>query len=321
MTRYLGIGKETEYGTPVEVTKYVDLISESIVASNEVIYPETAQGRDLTKQVAGPFKIGGPVNVFAEPENLGLLLLAAFGSVTSEVQGTTAYKHEFKPADALGSLTLEIGHDTPSTARKIAGCKVDKLTIEAAVKELVSASFDVVGKTEEITTPGTPEFSELPPFVFHQGTASIAGTPNANVKAFSVTLENKLQADEGYRITPDRTIQVLDIADLLVKAKLDLAFASTDEYKRFLGNATAVSPADTLEPVALNLKCEGAVIEDTYKYTFEIDLPKVIYDTTNANINKRDLIVQGVEATALKDETVGVGYSIMATLINKVTSY
>jgi len=320
MVRYLALKKETAYGTPVAPDKFLDIVSESLAYRNNVIYVENVNAVDFLKQVAGPYGIAGDFDLKIEPENIGHILLGLFGQVTSEQQGaTSAYKHTFKPISEdteLPSFTFEVGIGAV-TARRIAGCKVRRLSLSCAAGDLLLGSVTLVGKKDAIQSLQTPSFSALPPFAWNQATITRAGSAIKPL-GFEFNYENILSEDE-YRLTTDRTIQELPWLSRRISGRLDLKFANADDLKRFYGSATATEPQETIETIALNFKFVGALIEATYYYTLELDLPKVVYDIANANINVRDKIVQGLEWTALYDATAT--YPAKIDLTNKVVSY
>jgi len=320
VVRYLALKKETEYGTAVVPDKFIDIVSESLAYRNNVIYVENVNSVDYLKQVAGPYGIAGDFDIKVEPENIGHILLGLFGQVTSEVQGaTSAYKHTFKPIgedSELPSFTFGVGMGAV-TDRRIAGCKIKKLTLSCEAGNLLLGSVTIVGKKDSITDLLTPSFSALPPFAWNQATVKRAAT-TIKPLGFEFNYENILSEDE-YRLTTDRTIQELPWLSRKISGRMDLKFANTDDLKRFYGSDTVTTPQETLGTLALNFKFEGALIEDPYKYTLEIDLPKVVYDLAGANISVRDKIVQGIEWTALYDATAT--YAAKVELTNKVSSY
>jgi len=320
MVRYLALKKETEYGTHVTPDKFIDIVSESIAYRNNVIYVENVNTVDFLKQVAGPYGIAGDFDLKIEPENIGHILLGLFGQVTSEQQGeTSAYKHTFKPIGEdteLPSFTFEVGIGA-ITARRIAGCKIRRLSLSCAAGDLLLGSVTLVGKKDAIEDLQTPSFSALPPFAWNQATVTRAGS-TIKPTAVEVNYENILSEDE-YRLSTDRTIQELPWLSRRISGRIDLKFANTDDLKLFYGAAAATEPQETIETVALNLKFVSALIEAAYYYTLELDIPRVVYDIANANVNVRDKIIQSIEWTALYDATAT--YAAKAELTNKVTSY
>jgi len=317
MARYLGIAKETVYGTPVTPTKFIDIVKESIGADQEVLVGETVRGRDFYKQSAGVVKVSGGFDFFVAPENgIGQLLFQCLGAVSSAQQGgTAAYLHTITPADEPPSLTVEKGMDA-ITGLQYPGCKIAKITLKSVRKEKLSVSVEVVGKTEKVVSLSTPSWSNLPDFTFAQGTFKINTVACGDIVGIEASIINALLGEE-YR-PQSRVISKLPVGSRRVEGRFDLEFADKDELERFYGAGAATEPQDTLAGTALDLKWEGATIEGAYKYYLQLEIPQVYYTTAKAVLNKRDLILQGVEFKAIYDATAT--YAIKAKLQNKETA-
>jgi len=317
MARYLGIAKETVYGTPVTPTKFIDIIKEGIGADQEILLDETVRGRDYYKQSAGPVKVGGGFPFFVAPENgIGQLLYYCLGAVSSAQQGgTSAYLHTITPADDQPSFTVEKGLDAV-TALQYPGCKVGKLTLKSVKKEKLSCTVDLIGKTEKVVSLSTPSWSNLPDFTFAQGTFKLNAVACGDIMAIQAAISNALRGDE-YR-PGSRVISKLPVGARAVDGSFDIEFVDKVQLERFYGAANATEPQDTLTGVALDLLWEGALIEGAYKYSLGLEIPQVYYNTAKALLNKRDLIVQGIEFKAIYDATAT--YAIRAKLQNKETA-
>jgi len=317
MARYLGIAKETVYGTPVTPTKFIDIVKESLGADQEILLDETVRGRDYYKQSAGPVKIGGGFDFFVAPENgIGQLLYYCLGAVSSAQQGgTTAYLHTITPADDPPSFTVEKGLDA-ITGLQYPGCKIASLTLKTAKKAKLSASVDVLGKTEKVVSLSTPSWSNLPDLTFTQGTYKINTVACGDIVGIEAKILNALQGDE-YR-PGARVISKLPVGARKVEGKLDIEFVNKDQLEKFYGAAAATEPQGALTGVALDLLWEGVVIEGAYKYSLELEIPEVYYSTAKAPLDTRKLIVQGVEFQAIYNATAT--YAVRAKLQNKETS-
>jgi len=317
MARYLGIAKETVYGTPVTPTKFIDIVKEGLGADQEILLDETVRGRDYYKQSAGPVKIGGGFDFFCAPENgIGQLLYYTLGAVDSAKQGeTSAYLHTITPADDPPSLTIEKGLDSV-TGLQYPGCKISKLTLKTAKKAKLSASVEAVGKTEKVVSLSTPSWSNLPDFTFTQGAYKLNNVACGEVVAIEARIINALKEEE-YR-PGTRVISKLPVGSRRIEGKLDLEFVDKTQLERFYGAAAAIEPQDTLTGISLDLKWEGAVIEGAYKYYLQIEIPEIYYSTAKAHLDRRELIAQSVEFQAIYNATAT--YAVRAKLQNKETS-
>lgn len=317
MARYVGVAKETNYGTPVTPTKFIPVVKESIAASQEILADDSIRGRDFYSQSPGVVKVEGGFDMFVAPENgIGQLLLFCLGAVESAQQGgTAAYLHTITPADDPPSFTLEKGMDT-ITGLQYPGCKIRRLTLKTVRKGKLGASVELVGKTEKVVSLSTPSWSNLPDLTFTQGTYKIDGAANGDIIGIEVKIENALKEEE-YR-PQSRVISKLPVTTRVVNGRFDIDFVDKSQLEKFYGVAAATEPQSALTGVALDLRWEGSVIEGAYKYSLQLEIPQVYYNTAKALLDRRELIVQGVEFRAIYDATAT--YVIRAKLQNKETS-
>jgi len=317
MARYLGIAKETVYGTPVTPTKFIDVVKEDFAASQEILLDDTVRGRDYYKQSPGAVKVGGGFDFFVAPENgIGQLLYFALGAVSSAQQGgTSAYLHTITPADDPPSFTVEKGMDA-ITGLQYPGCKIAKLVLKTVRKEKLSCSVDVVGKTEKVVSLSTPSWSNLPDFTFVQGSYKLNTVANGDIIGAEIRIFNALKEEE-YRPAA-RVVGKLPVGVRKVEGNFDLEFTDKSQLERFYGATLATEPQATLTGVALDFLWEGATIEGAYKYSLELEIPQIYYTIAKAVLNKRELIVQNVEFQAIYDATAT--YVARAKLQNKETS-
>jgi len=312
----MGIGEETTYGTAANLSKFLDIVSEDLNPAQNIIYAELVDSRDLRKYAPGGYGISGGVEMFGEPENISNILKWTLGEVTTTTVATGVYEHTFKGADSISSFTAEIGLDDIA-ARRVVGCAIDSLSLESVKNELLSASLDIVGQKDSLVTATTPTFSALNPFVFHQGTVKIAGTTaTGRVEALRLDIGNNVFDDIftlGSRFLPR-----LEIGRREMTGSMDLSFIDTEHIKRFFGSAAATEPLDSLNTLALNALFKSSIITGTYSYELELDIPKVLFDTSKVNIDRRERIVQAIEYTVLYDSVSA--YALKARLRNAESS-
>ena len=315
MARHLGIGKESVYGTPVALTKYVPYISEGITEDNQPLYAETVEARSVVKSRLGAYKVGGNLDFYMEPENCGLLLYGAIGAVSSAQQGeTTAYKHTFTMGATVPPLTLAIGSDVTAGELKITSGLIKSMEIKCAVNELVSASIDIVGQKGEQTALSSPSFSALDPWVFHEGAVEIATVADTNVEAMTVKIENNIY-DDDYSLG-SRLRRRGGAGGFKVSGTCDLHFGSLTHWKQFYDGATGVAPANNVAEFQMELIVTGEQIGAlAYYYTLHATMAKCVFDTHSAHVSKRDRTIEKCPWTALGSSPISL------ELTNEVTSY
>jgi len=318
VTRFIGIAEETTYGTPVASVEYVDVVSESIVGEQSFLDLDTAGSRWIRARYPGAWVQSGSIDLIPNASRISKFLKWALGNVTTTGDATTptAYKHEITPASTLPSFTLEIFPDVGSYSRQITGCGITSLRFEAPAREFVTATVDIIGRKEKLISPTTPSFVSRRPFIFYDG--SVSGLVSANVEAIRLTIENDI-ADDAF-VIDDRFLPGLRVQGMTVTGELDIAFLNWDIYRKFLGSATALEPGATADSYSLTVtftstEQTGSAVAGYEYYQMKFELPEIYLDTSTANFDRRDRIVQGVSFTAAYNDTAG--YIIKATVINE----
>ena len=306
---YLGIAKETDYGTAIgSPTKYIPILSESISADTGGIFPEDIRG-DRARHLAleGPFGVSGDVEFQAGPENgLGQILLGALGTVESTGTGTVT--HTFTGVSTLPSYTVVVNvGDT--LVRTISGCKVGTLALSCAAGEPLTVTATLVGRNETVGTATTiPSYSTLEPFKWSEAKVTVDGTVDANIESMDLTTENTLVTDLR-TLNQSRLIKELPERGRVITGSMDLNFTNVTQYERFLGGGTEPQ----ISPWTGSLKFEwlpnaGAA------YSLSITLPKVRFRTDSINISGTDRVVEGIEFDALYSAASTA--DVIAVLVN-----
>jgi hypothetical protein len=323
MSRYFGVGKATSWGVPVAVTDYIEILNESLSEDNQVIFDLDVSSRDPRSHSPGPFAVSGDIVFNPRPDNCGQLFAWALGSdMVSQPDPTNApntYEHTIKGADTLPFFTGEVGVDNPSdvVAKKYDSLMVDTVRLAHDPEGRLEMTCGLRGRSVDVGgVPGTPSFSVLSPFVFHMAQIKIAGVSNDNVEALNININNNLQPRPQ---VGSRFVAEYKPGPRVVDGSFDISFESADEFKRFLGGAAATTPQDSLSTVSLEIVYTSyELIEATYYYKLGVSLPQVVYTTHNANIDRRERVVEGVGFRAIYDPTSGS--PIVVTLVNKDAS-
>lgn len=169
MDAQIGYALESTVGTPVTVTAFLPLVSESlmqerarlesagIIAGRSVLASQQWNGGDIT--------VSGSIQHELYNRGLGKLFTAMFGSVATT--GAGPYTHTFTPGDLTGdALTIQVGR--PATNGTVypftyAGMKVQSWEIACSAGEIATLGMDVVGTreidyrlvTDGVTTSGS----------------------------------------------------------------------------------------------------------------------------------------------------------------------
>jgi len=323
MARFIGLGEETTFRTAVAAAKYIDVREERITEDRQYVYVATGGARGTRIALPGGHKVGGDFSFIARADNLGLLLKAMFGQVSTTADDATspvAYRHEFTPAFSVPSLTVEVSPEVGGTSRQISGSLVNSLAFEAVAREPLAVTATIIGSKSATIATTTPTWPTVRPFMFFEGSLTLAGTSVADVRAFRCTLEQEIPDDAfvlGDMFLPDnRTL----LGQFKASGDLDVVFKSWSLYRRFWGSSTATEPLTAPASVAMRLTftgpSTGSTVSGFENYKLEIDLPTVRLDTSEANFSGREPIVQRLGWTATFEDA----HVAEATLINTESS-
>jgi len=266
--RYVGLGKETTFGTAASATRYIESV-ESIVPDQGWIIPTPVAQRAYRKKNLGKYRGSGNIGeVNVEPENIGELLQAVMGNGSDNKSNpaTGVYLHTFTPQDTLDGYTVRIGVE--QAERILPGCLCNSLKFRFPHEDNVKAVAAILhgGAIEAKGTLGTPTLSTLQPFpVAPVTTLTIAASDKkAYVYDGEITIDNKIPDRDslGSRFMPK-----IRQGERLVAGKISAYFDETTEYDRFLAGTE----------FALIVKWEGPVISGAYKYYLEFHLEKCVY--------------------------------------------
>ncbi len=220
----VGIKKESTWGTAVTVDHFPEFLSETLEWK-----PTFMQGKGfragsrvsrLERRALGKNSVGGDIELECVSRGMGIFLEALFGAVTStQISAGPAYQHNYTltTTDPMPSYTIQKGIPLlgggavqPHT---FSGMVCDSGTITSAVGDIVKLKTSWVGKALDTAAayaaPSYVASNEL--FTFTQGALTIGGTVTqptttalatggtsvANVLDFSLTVDNKLDAN-GY---------------------------------------------------------------------------------------------------------------------------
>jgi hypothetical protein len=312
---YAGLAKETSFGTKATVNEFIPVKSLEATQDPQNYYPEEIRNsRGRAKGIPMGLQNEGSVEMDAEPQSLGHILLAAMGNVATNqpnaAEAPTVYSHLFTPGNTLPSYTWE-KYDTVMV-QSLVGCKTDTLTlaVEAGGDGTLTAEMDLrVKSVQEQETASAPAYNDKDPFVFHKVTVTKGGAVNDNLKSMEIEISNNLKDDQFY-LKNSREVGAIDEGMREVSFSGEMKFKNKAEYTAF-----ANGKKDNFV-----IKFEGASIGGTFKDTLEINLGKVLYDSFEVPMGgPDDEVLASFEGAALIDPATG--HEIEITLTNTVVSY
>lgn len=318
---YCGLAEEASYGAGGSPSVFLPIRSDGFGLENSPMFDSNIRGRDRFQASAGTFNDDGSIELVAGPENgMGYLLKGAFGtasvSTASEGSGTdNVGTHTFTTDDKLPSYAAELGLGAIDAARH-KGVGVDTLEFSHTPEEYLVISADLTAKEPELQgSQASPTYSDIRPFVWHDGVVSFDGTDRStDVSEFTMSVENDL--DE--KIRGSRTPDKCHVGTRTVSGTLNMDFENTNALERFLGDTGVSTVQDQLYKASVNAKWtspELVVSSGSSNYSLELDIPSITLSTHEAQLNEQDAIIENIEFDAEVD-VGGSGYDVEATLIN-----
>src|SRR3990172_4330140 len=210
---FLGVAKETTWGTGVTATDYVELLSEGMALAIDrfdiknigAIYTEP-------DDMSGINRIAGDVSFPLFPEVALPFISGVLGNpvVTTVLSGflhTNTYKTptaDYASGQPTMPLTFEVFRDVTSSFR-YSGVVINTLQLEVAPNQEVRATAGVIGKGTSIIAKSAPTFVSSPvePFAFDTCSLSIGGAGTALVESFTLNLDNQLDGIPALNATTD----------------------------------------------------------------------------------------------------------------------
>lgn len=327
-TRYLGIKPETTYGTFVAPSFYIDTASANIRFENSA-----GELEDISRDTARRYGVGqaiasGPIEAALDAITCGYFLYGLMGSVQSTKVGTTyAYEHIFPdndpdvPVATLPSFSIVrgMGPDQAQEDRYNGmGMTRGSISADATVNTGVRISVDVRGNFEDLNpTLSDPTFDDLPIFEFVHGSLQLdAGA----LPCHRVTIDITNTIAEDYVVLGSRTLYALYKERRSIRVTYEVPFLGDDQYNAVFGSSVATSPQTVLNTVELDLDFDTAeVVEGTYTMELLTNIPRVVLDSLETNLDSRGRIIVAVEGFALW--STADKYAIQFTLRNDKTDY
>ena len=286
-----GIATETTFNTGVTVSRFYEFTSE-----NTNYNKNTAVGMGLRaggllprsqRRVVTTFDATGDVVLDLPTRGLGLLLAHSMSSFPSKVGNSFT----FTLGDPYGkSFTAQIGvpqYGGTVTPKTVTGAKIASFEISANQGEIATGTFniDAAGLTTA-TALATPSYA-LNGSVFHfaQGSITVDGSAVANIKSFSLNVDNVLKTDRYNLGSAGAKAEQTNNGFRPVTGTITAEFTDTTLLAKYLADtATALSltltasASEILQITVSAVKFDGNVPAVTGPETIDVDFSFTAYD-------------------------------------------
>lgn len=238
MARFLGIGKESSYATPVAPTVFLEAESEGIQDEPLTEAIETIRSRSVRQQEILTSAVRGPAQVVANYQDLHALFFSLIGSESTAAGPPIVHT---QPDPAVGyaarpSLTVEATRDgsAGSQAWRYAGMFLTGLQLAVAVDSLMRASLAFTGKEEAVGTEASPTWPDLDLVLPKHCTMTVDAV---SVPASRFSLNCQAPVSEPHVLGSTRFGSTpTDSAGMSVLGEADVIFENMTTYNKFAAN-------------------------------------------------------------------------------------
>lgn len=299
----LGLAEETAWGDATTPNRFVEFVSETmqrnnIIATSQGIRSGTrygGQGRRIARHDAT-----GSITFEVARTGFGVFFEYLLGAVNSANTVGSVWTHTFTPGSLLGkSLNFQKGvekADGTVQAFTYPGSKLVAAEFSVAQDGLLMMTLDVDSE-QEITGTALASASYTTPviFTYSEGTLKKDTVTVASVRSVpSVRIQNNLLVERFFLGNTGTKDEQLNVPFDAITGSLDVEFQNlTDFYNAFA--------ADT--ELELQLLFEGATIESTHKYTFQLTIANARLEGETPKVSGPELVYQSIPFVGLDDAT------------------
>ncbi len=333
----LKMQKEQTFAGTVSTTQpiYMDKFTEHNLTTNNNFYrPDYIDGAfTRSDSVMGAYSAEGSLSGDCSPSGFfGLVCMGIMGTdtvtitVTSTVSGTiTALAtHNFTLKQTVPTYRGTMRHgDTTYGKVQIRGITFNSLQISGNKDGALTWSANYMAAYDALLSSTVTVTGTLPtvdPFMFYHVTCTINGAGGHNVEAFTLNINNNMEAIRYLTVARMRQASAIERAGKVDLAlSLDVNYTTITKYKDFWG--AAANPGETATTYSITLLANGFKYQATpeLRYTFKIILPAC--EINSAPIpQSTGRVVQTLDLTPVFKS--GKTYPIKMTLANHIaTSY
>lgn len=317
-TRYVSVGKETDYNTPVAATAVGEVESESFQQSYDVMKRNDMNYYGAAKAIVSKKTAEGSISMALQPDNFTLMMLHGIMGNDTASGGATAIRTfsemGVSSATSLPSYTFHIGRDEHEHI--FAGQVIESISVSASIGEYAMMTVNTVGAGQNSSTAtlatdvpsytkDAAHFSKV--FVDFEGTAT---NSNHSLLVQSVDFEIKTNRDidNSYGLgdetcvrVPPSTLREISGSLTFHKSVLSADTGSNNEphFDELMG-ATSANAQGIFNP-ATNTPAISVLFEVDADNFLRFDFFKVHFEMPETSVSGRDSQTMSVNFHALYD--------------------
>jgi hypothetical protein len=298
----IGFAEESTFNTPVTVTRFFELLNESIKFDIERIESNGMRAGTKVQNLWVPGRQGGSGDIEFEvqPNGFAILTKHMLGGTpvtTTPGGGTISRLHTTKVGNLDGkSLTIQVGRANPSTvdAFTYAGCKISgwEMTLETGGVLTMKLSIDCASESTVIAlaTASYPTTNVMLSSYDSGVLVSVGGTPYA-AKKFTLQGGNMVKGDR-YKLGQAAKLEQLEGTDFreytgTIEMEMNQGLTPYNLFKN--GTEAAIVATST-----------GAIIEAALPYMVRCSLARARFDGETVTTPGPDILTQTIPFKVLK---------------------
>jgi hypothetical protein len=315
-SRQFGLKKEAVRGTPEAAAT----VWRAVTVDSELDYSRAFLDDEAKRGISAKFpaKAGvksgkGTIKLPMRASEVGEFLhMLTSNPVSTLVGPALAYSHVFTvPSTVIQppSYTAWFNRGAAVAVKRYALLNAAALTFSGDAEGLANMEAEMMFKSEDDdATPGTPSYAnESEQLTSYETVVKLDGVANAQVKEYSVKLENNLFAQRTLNASAD-VKDLIAVGPHKMSGSFTMYLEDEAERTKFLAGTQ----------LAFELKMTGSAIDGGFFHDLAIAAPKVKYRAQP--FGDTDGLL-GVQAEFEAEYSVADSKLYTATLINKVTSY
>lgn len=316
----LGIARETVRGTPE--TPSIFVAGRTPTGIRQIVEKTTikeTRGTGMASQgaVMVQKRSEGDIEFNVKNGSIGYILLSLLGNISTGTDGS-GYNHTFSILTGnpqYPTLTLALSQ-LGKQDYEYAKCLVSSLEIRTPVDDLVNATANFIGISEDTHTDYTVAFPSTDHYFRHYDvtikiattTAGLAAAPALAVKEFSLSIANNGRVNQNIgELNPS------DVLALMQEISGSLKIDYEDETHH------DIYAAEAYRALQITMVRSDVVISSGVFPKIVVTLPKVSYKDLGMDRPIDDIASQDIEFEAHYDETTASGGTVVVT--NEIANY